>query len=511
MKYGLDINSLNESNSDWISAVVTDKFGFAELIITSNNLSMQLVSNGVDVYILNKGLGSKVNILELNLGKTSNAFIPEFVYENNWAKTKPQSKSNKTSINGVRKSKKIVLRFTNAEAENKITASPLKDTPNVGIDPSIYDGSAAFDNSFDEEAYAANVEGTLEAQGGPNGKGWLSKVADYLNPFSYMPRDWFDGMDDTIDTDPLQSVEALSASIEYGLTPAKVQNSVMPPVRLISNNSPSSSVAFTVQPDLNESRSVNYNTADLVHTPTSIKTYQNTAAVELSLSCKLISRNQYDADKNMARLATLRAWTYPYYGKGTGYSDITEDYLGAPPPVLTLFAYGSNHFDGVPVVITGLDVPWPSDANMVFTSEGHPIPVILNVSIRLSESWSPKQISNFDVNYIYAGQFAAAYNASPYEREEFIEISNTFDANKNGGLDPIGTIAFDPKDDIGTTWNAPSTTAHDADAANYVNSKNNPAGTFTDNGINVNSSSNSQAGSSWSNMSMLDVDMKRYS
>lgn len=164
-------------------------------------------------------------------------------------------------------------------------------------------------------------------------------------------------------------------------------------------------IFFNVSPDsLTESRTVNYKSLDPTHMPGNLHVYQNTPSRTFSLAVKLISRTSTEALENLQNLNVLRAWTMPYFGK-------TKEHRGAPPDILMFTAYSSTDISkvanirNIPVVITGLTIPYPNDVDYIPTEvNGAPFPVLMTIDISLAESQSPKKLESFDLKNYKAGK-----------------------------------------------------------------------------------------------------------
>lgn len=184
-------------------------------------------------------------------------------------------------------------------------------------------------------------------------------------------------------------------------------------VKLVSSRDSSKLVVFEVTPDIMENRNVNYKNYDPVHAPGSIHSYSNSPSRTFSLSgVRLPSRTPQEATKNIVKLNILRSWTMPNFGA----SDSTH--LGAPPEVLFLTAYSSSdrrsNIYNIPVVITNLSIPYPSDVDYIGSGEinrppyssvakGTPFPTLMNIDIVLSEVHSPADYSRFSLQQFKDG------------------------------------------------------------------------------------------------------------
>jgi hypothetical protein len=198
----------------------------------------------------------------------------------------------------------------------------------------------------------------------------------------------------------------------------------------------STRVVFDVTPDIMESREVKYKTLEPIHMPGQIFIYGGTNSRIFSLSnIKLISRTIAEATKNMNTLWTLRGWTMPYFGEGSsnlsneeranrrdlrdgsldsnqradhkaGKLKLGKSLLGKPPEVLLLSAYSNTgelssvngrknrqfatNLSNIPVVITSLNIPYPSDVDYIPDQNGQPVPRVRFINIQLQETHAPR-------------------------------------------------------------------------------------------------------------------------
>jgi len=201
-------------------------------------------------------------------------------------------------------------------------------------------------------------------------------------------------------------------------------------VSLRSINNPSDYVIFQVTPELTESRSVQYKTLDMMHSPGSIFAYNNSGSRTFSMSVKLISRTTDEATANSFNLQILRSWTLPYFGVDSlkdadkavnrdvrdarkkrdaileghlGYGTHTN-IVGQPPDVLYLNAYSdpnkdvtSRNINNVPVVLSQINLNYPADVAYFPTQEGEPFPTIMNIDLVLNETHSPQEYKKFSL------------------------------------------------------------------------------------------------------------------
>ena len=167
-------------------------------------------------------------------------------------------------------------------------------------------------------------------------------------------------------------------------------------------------IVFDVMPTISESRAVNYEPFSPLHHPGEIMKYRGTGGRKWSINGRFIARNREEATLNQIYMNVIRAWTMPFYGQGTDSDEELGKYLGAPPPVLTLHAYGAKNIRDVKCVLTNYDYSWPNDVDYIPTLSGDPFPVIIQISISLEETWSPAEYSSFNLRKFYEGDLSGA-------------------------------------------------------------------------------------------------------
>lgn len=168
-------------------------------------------------------------------------------------------------------------------------------------------------------------------------------------------------------------------------------------------------VIFEAQPTLKEDRSASYDTQMTpVHHPGDIYKYKGTSARSWGLDAKLISRTTEEASKNVAYLNLIRSWVMPFHGEGTSKSYNAE--LGAPPPIITMSAYGPLIVGPVPCIVESYSINWPNNIDYVTDNKGNMIPVIIDVSMSLKESYSPAEYSGFDLKHYRRGELNQSFN-----------------------------------------------------------------------------------------------------
>lgn len=85
-----------------------------------------------------------------------------------------------------------------------------------------------------------------------------------------------------------------------------------------------------------------------------------------------------------------------------------QELRGAPPPVLLLSAYSddtrrSQHINRIPVVMSNMSVPYPSDIDYVPTDTGVPMPTIMTLDMTLMETHAPNEYERFSLTAFKTG------------------------------------------------------------------------------------------------------------
>lgn len=206
-------------------------------------------------------------------------------------------------------------------------------------------------------------------------------------------------------------------------------------VKLVNTSHTDEEIIFNVRPQLNETRSANYSTVELLHHPSDILKYQKTSARTWSFSATLVSRTPEEAKQNLQYTNWIRAWVMPYYGEGTANSIKSHSSrLGAPPPILKLTAYGNQMIGPVPVVLESYDISWPADVDYIQTSyddSAVPFPVVLTINLSMKEAFSPAEYSGFDLYRYKLGDMGGAF--TPIKIGEKVDTSS---ANTDTSVTP---------------------------------------------------------------------------
>ena len=209
-------------------------------------------------------------------------------------------------------------------------------------------------------------------------------------------------------------------SIPAGTVPSG-DDDLTPTQKVIISSEPvlsdfGSTIIFDAMPSIDENRSANYRGFTPIQHPGEILKYEGTSARTFSVNVKLFSRTVTEATENLKKINIIRSWVMPFYGQGTADDSATAAFLGAPPPVLTLSAYGYQMIGPVKCVLESYQWTWPNDVDWIHTYSENgdvvPFPVIITLSLSLKETWSPREFSNFNLAAYRYGDLNEAFGGA---------------------------------------------------------------------------------------------------
>lgn len=208
---------------------------------------------------------------------------------------------------------------------------------------------------------------------------------------------------------------------------------------------PLSNVTFVVSPTISENREAEYTPFQPLQHPGEILKYKGTSSRSWGVHGKLISRNSIEATQNLQYINMIRSWVMPFYGNGTGTDPTTKSYLGAPPPILTLTAYGPKMVGPVKCVLMSYNWDWPNDCDYIYAidDDGNtvPFPVVVEVTLSLKESWSPAEYSKFNLMQYRLGNMSGAFGGTFAQPQSSATGSSNATADAASNPSAINTSA----------------------------------------------------------------------
>lgn len=174
--------------------------------------------------------------------------------------------------------------------------------------------------------------------------------------------------------------------------------SILNLITIYEVNDPSSQVIFKVQPEISESKSVNYVEISEIRQAASILIFMGSPGRQFTLNVKLVSRSKQEATKNFEYLHRMKSWGMPKKGEqgSAGDSDV--------PPTLALRGYVKN-FKNIRLILRSINVEYPTDCDYIEADNGTPMPIIMPITLTLQETRSVDEINKFDFDLYKQGKF----------------------------------------------------------------------------------------------------------
>jgi hypothetical protein len=166
-------------------------------------------------------------------------------------------------------------------------------------------------------------------------------------------------------------------------------------VRLVSRDGSNSqsSVRLFVTPELNETRTINYQEISEMRQAGGLLIYIGTQARTYSLTARFVSRTDDEARRTFDQVQLLKGWTVPNKAGSGGGIVASEN----APEVLKLYGYGEQ-LRAVPVVITSLSIDYPAGVTYIeATSRSAFVPIIQTCTISLKEARNMKELEDFNL------------------------------------------------------------------------------------------------------------------
>lgn len=154
-------------------------------------------------------------------------------------------------------------------------------------------------------------------------------------------------------------------------------------------------VEFNLSPEISESKQVIYAEIGDIRQAASILIYGGSPSRKWSITAKFLSRTAKEADLTWKSIQLMRSWANPDTNYKYGIDSGT-------PHVLRLYGYGRT-WQGIPVVLSSLNVDYPSDVDYIPTEYGTNVPVIQSISFQLTEARVPDDLNKFDLEKFKLG------------------------------------------------------------------------------------------------------------
>ena len=189
-------------------------------------------------------------------------------------------------------------------------------------------------------------------------------------------------------TKDLRTILRVPATYLSGLTAG--------PANLLTNFG---GILFPYTPSITYDNQATYTAMSPTHSNYTQYFYKSSNVGPITITGKLTSQNQADAEVWLAIQHLLRSLTKMRFG--------SDENAGAPPPVCRLDAYGDMMLSNVPVSVVSWKMDLPDSVDYIAVKEGQYaqslVPSISSLSITLNLMYSRKEIREFSVDKWIAG------------------------------------------------------------------------------------------------------------
>ena len=175
-------------------------------------------------------------------------------------------------------------------------------------------------------------------------------------------------------------------------------------------------IIFPYTPSISYETKATYSSKNPVHSNYTQNFYQNSSVSPITITGKFTVENDQDAAYLLMTLHLLRTLTKMKTGGDAN--------PGVPPPVCKLSAYGNYMLDNVPVVISSFTHDLPDNVDYFTTSkqaididknfENNFVPVISSIKIICTPVYSRRQMTDFSVDKMIAGDYNQSGSGKGY-------------------------------------------------------------------------------------------------
>jgi hypothetical protein len=222
---------------------------------------------------------------------------------------------------------------------------------------------------------------------------------------------------------------------------------------------------FPIQPDIAMSHSAEYQSTKPTHSNFPYYHYTNSEIQQISITGDFPIRSIYDARYVNAGIHFLRSCTRMFNSKDGNLA-------GYPPMVLRLYGLGFTGFDNLPVVVTSVNVSYPSSVDFITfkpferLTETAKMPTSLTIQVSLNPVFSRDYITNTYSTLDYskgAGMLGVGRSVDKLAPAVVVnarsesETQQDFDfmAEQSGGSASAADYGYTPPQQPGTTTSGP--------------------------------------------------------
>lgn len=125
-------------------------------------------------------------------------------------------------------------------------------------------------------------------------------------------------------------------------------------------------MVWNYTPIISESRSVNYETEQPVHSNSSYNNYKSTSNTNFTIQGDLYANTGTEAMYLLSSLHFIRSVSLMDFGRQAAANQVPgRAVVGAPPPILLLSGYGRYMYNDIPVILKSYQINLPNDVSYV--------------------------------------------------------------------------------------------------------------------------------------------------
>lgn len=129
---------------------------------------------------------------------------------------------------------------------------------------------------------------------------------------------------------------------------------------------PTNGMVWNYTPIVSESRTVNYETEQPVHSNSSYNNYKSTGNTTFTIQGDLYANTATEAMYLLSSLHFIRSMTLMDFGRKAAANQVPgRAVVGAPPPILLLSGYGRYMYNDIPVILKSYNITLPNDVSYI--------------------------------------------------------------------------------------------------------------------------------------------------
>ena len=125
-------------------------------------------------------------------------------------------------------------------------------------------------------------------------------------------------------------------------------------------------MVWNYTPIVSESRQINYETEQPVHSNSSYNNYKSTSNTSFTIQGDFVANTATEAMYLLSCLHFIRSVSLMDFGRKAAASQVPDKaVVGAPPPILLLSGYGRYMYNDIPVIMKSYQISMPNDVDYI--------------------------------------------------------------------------------------------------------------------------------------------------